>query len=1040
MKKIVYLILTCILFAGQLFAQNRTVTGKVTDASGNEIPGASIMIKGSSSGTTTQTDGSFTISVPANAKTLVFSAVGLANEEVSIGNASVINTVLRVKSNDLQEVVVTSLGISRDKRSLGYATQTIKSDQIANKGEPNLLNALQGKVAGVNITGSSGGAGASTNINIRGITSFNGNNQPLFVIDGVPVSNDVDRTNGGPLGTLGDNQPANRALDIDPNNIESVNILKGPAAAVLYGSRASAGAIIITTKKGGSAKGRSEFVFNSSYSIQEATGMAELQNEYGQGLNGTHNPLSSNSWGPRFGTTPSVANGLIQAGVPVDYRPYPNNINDFFETGHMFDNSLSVNGGDLNQNYTFSISNLSQKGIIPNTDFKRTSVRFGANTVLREKFRLGGSVTFVNSLQNGVTQGNGASSLGVLVNIPRSFNLQATRTDYKNADGTNKFFFAGFDNPYFNAYENPLTSNLYRVTGNISLGYDITKWLNVLYRLGIDAYTDRRKQIFAISSNRVPAGQTLDDVFYRGELNGDLIINARKTNMFLEGLDINVLAGQNVNQRKFQNVSLQGDALTIPGYYNSNNATVFTNGSGEENSTRRILGYYGQLSFAYNNYLFMEFTGRADQSSTLPKSKNTYFYPSVNTSFVLTDALKIDSRLLSYAKIRASIAKVGRDADPYLLDNVYVTGSFGNNVANVSFPFILSSGTVSGFGASSRIATNDLSPEFTTSKEIGLNLGLMNNKVSIDLAYFNNKSEDQIVNVGVAPSSGYSSRTTNIGELSNKGFEALVNVTAISTKNFKWDVSANFTQIRTKVISIAPGIKSFPITGNAFTGTVPTIYEGEPYGVIVGSKIPRSPDGQFIIDAATGTFAPGVAGSILADPNPDYTAGMTNTFSYKSFVLSVLVDYTHGGDIVSFTSGFLRARGSLKETAIDREQPRIIPGVIRTGDKFAPNNIQIPAQTYWQAFGLQSDLNVYDASIFRLRELTVGYDLPTILTKKLRVSGIRFAVFARNLFFIAPNSPIDPSVNTQGAGNIRGLEIQSAPNARNIGANLKLSF
>lgn len=1036
------LILFCLcLGTVTLWAQNRTITGRVTDQQNAPIAGASVIVKGTSIGTTSKEDGSFMLSVPSSARTLIFSALNVPQKEVSIGNSNTVNVSLSLEAQQLQEVVVTSLGITRDKRSLGYATQTIKADQIADKGETNLLNALQGKVAGVNITGASGGAGASTNINIRGITSFNGNNQPLFIVDGVPISNDVDRTQGGPLGTLGDNQPANRALDIDVNNIESINVLKGPAAAVLYGSRASAGAIIITTKKGSGARGRADIVVNSSYSVQNVSGLPEFQNEYGQGLGGVHNPISANSWGPRFGTTPSVANGLLINGVAVDYRPYSNNIKDFFEVGSVFDNSLNINGGDMYQNYTFAIGNVSQKGILPNTSFYRTNVKFGANTTIRTKMKLGGSVTFTNTRQNGVLGGNGNSTLGNLVNIPRSFDLLSYKNNYKTPDGRNFWPFAGSDNPYFNAYENPLVSNLYRITGNVSLGYDFTNWLNVSYRLGIDAYTDRRKQIFAVSSAFVPAGQTLEDIFYRSELNGDLLITARKNDLFTKGLNANFLVGQNVNQRRFQNVAVQGDQLTIPGYYNLNNATVFTNGTGEVSSNRRLLGYYAQASFAYNNYLFLELTGRADQSSTLPKDKNTYFYPSVSTGFVFTDALKIQSKILTYGKVRASIAKVGRDADPYLLNNVYVTTTYGNNVASLNFPLTVNSATISGFGASTRIATPGLSPEFTTSYEVGLNLGMFKNKLSIDVAYFDQRSTDQIVNVGLAPSTGYNSKTTNIGELSNKGFEALVNVTPISSKNFKWDVSANFTRIRNKVVSIAPGVTSFAITGNAFTGTIPTIFEGQPYGVIVGSRLPRSPDGQFIINPATGTFATGIAGQILADPNPDYTAGMTNTFKFRDFVLSFLVDYTKGGDIVSFSSGFYRARGSLKETAVDREQPRTIPGVIQTApDKFIPNNIQVPAQVYWQAFGLQSDLNVYDATVFRLRELSLGWDMPSNVTKKISINGLRFSVFARNLFFDAPNSPIDPSVNTQGAGNIRGLEIQSAPNTRTIGCNLKLSL
>jgi TonB-linked SusC/RagA family outer membrane protein len=1035
MRKLTLILSVIFLLLAQGFSQ-KTITGVVTNAgSGSPIPGVSVI--SGTAGTKTNASGNYSIMVTNDANQLMFSAVGFAAQMVTIGGQTVINVSLKQEDIELKEVVVTALGIARDKRSLSYATQNLKADQISNKGDLNLVNVLQGKVSGVSITGASGAAGASTNINIRGITSFNGNNQPLFIVDGVPISNDVDRTSN----TLFDNQPANRALDIDPNNVESVNILKGPAASVLYGSRAAAGAIIITTKKGATRGGRAEVVYSSSYGFQTATGLPKVQNEYGQGLGGVFNPVSTSSWGPRFGSTPTVANGLIVGGVTQKYQAYPNNIWDFFEQGELKDNSLSINGGDVNQNYIFSISNSYNKGILPNNSLNRTSLKFGANTVLREKLRLGGSITFTNTLQNGIVQGNGASALGVLAGLARSIDLTSYKTNgnYKNPDGSNNFLIPNVENPYFGAYENTTKSNVYRWLGNINLGYDILPWLNVSYRLGLDAYTDRRKQIYAITAIRNPAGQVIENTLVRSELNGDLIVTAKKNGFLANKLDVTALVGQNFNQRKFQSVFLQGDGLVIPGYYNINNATTLTNGSFESSTTQRLLGYYAQVSLAYANYLFLEMTGRIDQSSTLPKEERSYFYPSVSAGFVFTDAFKMNSKILNYGKIRASVAKVGRDAPLYLLDNVYVPATYGNNVAAFAFPL----GTTAGFGTSTRIAPVDpLTPEFTTSYEAGINLGFLKNRITFDFAYFDQRSTDQIINVALAPSTGYASKTTNIGELSNKGIEMLLTVTPISNRNFKWDVSANFTRIRNKVISISPGITSFAITGNAFTGSIPSIKVGEPYGVIIGGTIPRSPDGQRIINPATGVYQPTIANQILANPNPDYNLGFTNTLTYKSFSLNVTCDFTKGGQILSFTSGIYKGRGVLDVTAVDRELPRILEGVIEDpagSGKYIPNNIQIPAQLYWQTLGgLQSEFNVYDATVFRMRELSLGYDVPTAGIKYIK--GLRFSVFARNLFYVAPNSIIDPEVNTQGAGNIRGLELQSAPSARTIGANLRISL
>ena len=402
-----------LLLTLQGFSQ-KTITGVVTSEE-NGTPVANATVSGGKAGASTDASGKYSISVANNVNQLNFSSVGFTQQTIAIGGQNTINIRLKKLDVELKEVVVTALGIVRDKRSLGYATQNIKAEQIADRGSVNLVNALQGKISGVSITGASGAAGASTNINIRGITSFNNSNQPLFIVDGIPISNDVDRTSN----SLFDNQPANRALDIDPNTVESINILKGSAAAVLYGSRASAGAIIITTKKG-SVNGKTEIVVTSSYAFQDVIGLPKIQNEYGQGLGAVYNPISTSSWGPRFNATPTIANGLIVGGVTQKYQAYPNNILDFFERGAIKDNSVSINGGDAKQNYIFSISNTINDGILPNNSLTRTSVKFGANTVLRDRIRLGGSVTFTNTLQNGIVGGNGSSALGVLAGLSRS--------------------------------------------------------------------------------------------------------------------------------------------------------------------------------------------------------------------------------------------------------------------------------------------------------------------------------------------------------------------------------------------------------------------------------------------------------------------------------------------------------------------------------------------------------------------------------------------------------------------------------------------
>lgn len=1028
-----------LLFQLHLFAQTRTITGKISDANGKPIPGASILIKNSRTGTSSGPDGSFSLNLPATAKTLVVSAVGLSSQEIEIGDRTSFSIVMTARDNTLSEVVVTSLGITRDKRSLGYATQNLKADQLADKGQVNLVNAMEGKVAGVNITGASGGAGASVNINIRGITSFTRSNQPLFVVDGVVISNDVDRTNGGPNGTLGDQQPANRALDLDVNNIEAINILKGPAAAALYGSRAAAGAVIITTKKGG-VNGRSEIVASTSYSMQNMEGLPKVQNLYGQGSTGIYNPASGNSWGPKFGATPSIANGLLVGGQPVPYKAYPNNINEFFQTGTISDNYLSISGGDAKQNFILSGGYTAQTGILPNTSVDRVNIKFGGNTVFRNKIKVGGSANFFNTLQTGILDGNGASALAVIEGLARSIDLTTYRVKgtYQNLDGTNNWPIPNQDNPYYDAYKNPLKSNLYRIIGSVNAGFDATSWLNVNYRLGIDAYTDRRKQIFAISSARVPGGQDLESDIYRSELNGDLIITAHKNDFLVKDLNITGLVGQNINQRRFQVVTAQADALSIPGYYQINNGTNFAVGTAEQTTVQRLLGYYGQISLDWKDFLYLEATGRADESSTLSKSKSTYFYPSVNATFIFTDAFHIDSKILTYGKLRANISRVGTDAPPYQLANTFVKGSYGNNVANFTFP----DGAIAGFTLSSTIAPNLLTPEFVTSYEIGTNMGFWNNRASLDATVYNTISTSQIFSVGIPPSTGFTTKTVNAGKMTNKGVELTLSVEPISTRNIRWDIVGNFTKNVNKVISIYPGITSFSVPGSAFIGSIPTIKVGQPYGVIVGGLIPRdSTTGARLINSGTGVYATTIANQILANPNPDYILGVSNTFHYKTLSLGFTFNFIKGGQILSFTAASYKSRGAYVETGKDRDKPWILPGEILTNGKYTQNNIQIPAQTYWQTLGgLQSEFNVYDATVFRLQDITLSYDLPASVAKNLKINYIRLSVFANNVFHVAPNAFFDPELNTQGAGNIRGLDLQGTPNARTVGASLKVSF
>ncbi|GGE94976.1 SusC/RagA family TonB-linked outer membrane protein [Hymenobacter cavernae] len=1016
-----------------------------------------MLLKGTSNGISTNSEGTYNLSVPEAGGTLVFSSIGFTTTERSIGTDNQINIALGSDSKQLSEVVVTALGIERDKRSLGYATQEIKAEQISQKSEPNVLSALQGKVSGVRITTASGLPGSSTNINIRGITSLQGNNQPLFVVDGIPISNDLDRTSN----TLFGAQQSNRALDIDPENVESINILKGPAAAALYGSRASAGAIIITTKSGRNINKKLEVTVTSGFSLQNVYGLMDLQNDYGQGTNGTNvltngdpNTGVTTSWGPRFGTTPTLANGLLLAdGSTLDYRAYPNNTKDFYRQGHIWQNGVNIAGGNADQNLSLNVNNTAQQGITKFSNLNRTSVQLAGNTKLINKLRAGGSVNFIQSNQLGPQQGNSGSPFGRLNVVPRSYDLQGL--PYIDPISKRSVFIStATENPYWSLERNSTRSNVTRFINVANLSYEVAPWLNIAYRAGYDTYTDRRKQIYDVGSIRASSGQVIDQTFWRSELNGDLLVTLKKDNIFTEGFNANLLLGQNVNQRRIQTITSQAGDLIFPDFFNSSNAKVFT-GSGETSEIRRLLGYYGQLSLSYNNYLFLELTGRADESSTLPKNNNTFFYPSATLSFVFTDAFKISNDFFSYGKIRANASRVGRDAQVYSLQSTYgSTGTVGNNVASITFPVTVSSGTYAGFDYTNTAGGGSvLTPEFTKSYEIGTNLGFFNNRISLEATYFNTISESQIVPVSTAPSSGFIQRYANVGRMDNKGIEALVNITPIKGTNFRWDVTANYTRIRNKVKSISEGVTESQINGNIFSGSSPSFVVGRAYGVIRGPKKPRVEDpsspynGQYIINPTSGLFAPELTNQVIADPNFKWQGGITNTFSYKGISASFLIDGNAGGDVLSFTAGQYKSLGALKETGVSRELPRIIPGVIQTGTgadgkpTYKPNNIQVDAQSYWGALGsLQSDINIYDATVARLREVTLGYSLPKQWLEHTPFGQANISISGRNLFYYAPNAPFDPEVNTQGAGNIRGLELQGSPNARNYGVNIRFTL
>jgi len=1045
-QKLLAIIIVFICLLGNAYAQEHQVTGRVTSASdGTALAGVSVHYVGTNVATQTDFQGNYKIDANAQGS-LKFTYVGYLSKTVKISGNTVVNVALTSGDESIEEVVVTALGIERAAKSIGYATQKVDGEALVQKSETNILNSLQGKVAGVSIGSASGQPGSSTNINIRGITSFGGNNQPLIVVDGIIFSNDTDNSQSSLFGS----QPSNRLNDIPADNIASINILKGPAASALYGSRASAGVLMITTKSGKGLGGKTEVTLNSSLNVQNVGYLPKFQTLYGQGSQNIYNNQSTLSWGPKFGTMKEVIQG--GTGLTVPYQAYPNNITEFYNTGMFYQNSLNLAGGDENTNFIVGVSSTIQKGIVPNSKYNRHTANIGGNRNLENGIKISGTLTYAKSGQRGSTMGNGGSAFGQITRIPISYDLIGT--PLLNKAGERQYFLPTQNSPLWSVENEYFTSDVDRAFGNLIVSYDFNSWLSASYRVTGDTYFDQRKQVQRIGSARAPLGTIDEDNRFRSELNGDLMITAKKENLFLDGLNVNLLLGQNINNRFFRESGIVASSLSIPAFDNVINASVFT-GSYANKTLRRLIGHYGQLSFEYKDYLFLELTGRADKSSTLPVKNNTYFYPSASLSFVPTTAFEnIRGEILSYWKIRGNIAKVGRDADPYLLYSVYNATRYGNNTANITFPLSVGGKSITGFRISSRIGNPELKPEFVTSFEVGTQIGLFNNRVDLDFTYFSTRSSSQIFNVAVSNGSGFDNKTSNIGEMTNKGIELLLGGYPIRNDNFRWHVNLNFSRIRNNVIAIfgdkpvgGDELTSSVIPGiDSFIGIAPSIAEGYPYGVIVGAKHARNDKGEFLINPNTGGFAPAIGNQVIASPQKDFTLGFSNTFSYKGLSLMALFDIQKGGQLFSFSQVDMRTGGMIDITGVDRDKPRILPGVIEVKDDegnvtYRPNDIQISAQSYWQGLGgIGSEAAVFDATSYRLREVALNYTLPKSILQKTPFGQISVGVSGRNLWMFAPGFPGDPEVNTQGAGNAQGLDLNGAPTTRNYGFNLKVTF
>lgn len=1079
-KQITLFALLCVFISMQTFAQDRTLTGKVTSSQDNlGIPGASVVVVGTTIGTTTDIDGNYKLNVPANAKQLKFSGVGLKSKTVDIGSSNSMDMAMDNDVMKLDEVVVTALGIAKEKKRLTYAVQELAGDEVSNVGQQNVVNSLAGKVAGATVTSSSGSPGASSFIVLRGPTSILGNNQPLFVVDGVPFNNDQVESgnpdNGANNNLIGNVAFSNRAIDINPDDIESVTVLKGPAASALYGINASAGAIIITTKKGRYTPGKKVNVsFSSGYTWDVVNKTPELQDKWVKGSGNayrSYESTSSGSWGPLADTTfwdPSQTslynkNGEMisatdAASTPGAIKLTPfDNVDQFFRTGGTWENSLAFSGGGEKGTYRASFGTLQQDGIVPLSNFNRYNIKLSGDAKISNKFSASGSVTYANSGGRRVQQGSNLSGLMLdLLRTPISFDNSNGSDDpsdasaYLLSDGTQRNYRAGlgYDNPYWTINQNPFHDDVNRMYGYSQLNYVPTSWLSLFYRIGTDFYSDRRKQQFAIGSRAFPAGQISEDQHFFRSVNGDLVINAEKN--LTSYLNASILLGHNFYSQYDQQLYTQGDGLAIPDFYNIANASTYI--SREAHYKKRTSAYYGELKLDFWNMLYLSFTGRNELSSTLPEDKRSFFYPSASAGFVFTEALHMsNNKILPYGKVRLSYAIAGKDADPYSLKNYYNYTAFADGwTAGVTYPF----NGVAGSTADNVLGNPNLKPEKTKNFEAGLDLRFLKNRVGVDFTYYNSKSEDLLLLLPIAGSTGYADSYLNAAKMENNGIEVVLNLTPVQTKSFRWDIMVNYAKNNNKVTELAEGIDNVFLGG--FEEPSVRAATGESYGTVYGGYFITDGNGKMIIDddPASGNYGYPIASAqvgIIGKTLPDWTGGLTNTFSYKGITLSATLYTKQGGEIWNGTKGALTFFGRSKLTE-NRGDNTVFEGVAGHVDQDGnvitsgtTNSTEVALDQAWYqgnggGFGSVSKPFMEDGSFIKLRELSLTYSLNTKWLKKTIFQTVDISFIGRNLWLKTDYTGVDPETSLTGASNSQGMDYFNMPSTKSYGVKLNVNF
>lgn len=1044
-----------------IYAQSRKITGKVSTADGQPLPGVTVFIKGTSTGTITAADGSYSLDVPGNAADLTFSLIGMETFTQPLSGLSSYNVTLKTSDKQLQEVVVTALGISRATKALGYAVQEVKSAELQTR-PTNALGALSGKVAGLQVISSGGNMGGSTRVLLRGINSISGNNQPLFVIDGITIDN-ADMNTKSTINSSAGKDVGNMIQDLNPDDIESINVLKGPAAAALYGTRAANGVFVVTTKKGRAGKGF-DVTLNSGLELERLTRLPERQHLYGGGKSNTFQTAVINgttynivdygmdeSWGPKLDGTPVLHWYNLDPEYADDYlKPQPwsypkSDVEDFFRTGLASSNNISISGGNENQAFRLSYTNRTVRGTVPNSNLHRNTLNLSGSSRFG-KFLATANVNYVKNQSTG-RPWTGASNRNIMLEAYQWGQVQVDYDklrEYKRPDGTPRAWnrnsyentAAGratkyIDNPFWSAYESYLEENRDRFYGNIGLSYDVNNWLQLSSKVNADIYDYQNQDRIAVFSRSQSSYNEYSNNF--SEFNYEFIANAKKR---WNDISLSAFAGGNImnQKRRISNAATQG-GLIIPDYYNLKNASSVLNESNFFHKS--IYSLFGSVSLGYKSFLFLDGTLRNDWSSTLPLDKNSFAYPSVSTSFVISELGELrNSSWVDLLKLRLSWAQVGNDTDPYQLLKAYEATQAFNGNAGYKLPNIF--------------PNENLKPEITSSFEAGVSFKAFRNRLGLDLTVYTNDSRNQIINIPVSTAFGYESQFINAGKINNKGVEVNLSVVPVTNKNFNWDVNLNWSANRNEVVKLTDDASSYPI--NDPTGTLVTLVarEGEPYGQFLGYDFVYDNEGNKVIGAngaylRTEQMVP--LGSIL----PKWQFGIGQRFTYKRWDAGILVDGRVGGKVFSQTYKVGMQTGVLKPTAENgiRENGLVLDGVNGTVT-FNPdgtysvantktNTTRISAMDWALGFSNgPTTQSIFDGTYVKLRELTAGYTIP--FNKNSVVRQVRVSAYGRNLWNIyTVNDYIDPELTNSG-GNIQGIEGGNLPIPATFGFNVQVKF